>query len=956
MPKAPKYIIERVWTAELPKTLTDNYLEERGFQLPKAIFPDIRVLTANKGTQNDTFYPEESLKGDPERNTGLISFNRPYPVPILRDHLDTPSAQGGHSSDVYGRIYHPAQIHADKGEKYLRCMATITHPEAVEAILTGRWLTVSLGSKTDSVTCSICKGELTEGLCEHQKGKMYEIDDKPDKQKALWIIGPIRAREVSFVVSPSDDQAAVITPNLKESASNFNKSIPRLLVGDDKGVFDLATGVKVAESDVFSRVGTGKFFGGLSFVGRDLKESVDSKKKRIEPLEEISDEEAARWMKEDFIGPGKYLLSGWDHDHTVVLDQRGDGVSTPGKMPPTSRMEPGYMYPTMSAEAGAGAAGPVSQGPARGRGMGDGDNGGPNPAPTQVGDEEDHTHEVLGGRVMKAGYPTHAHDLEPAHAALESQQITKDDKVLTMGELYMLPKSHPEFAVPDNADEMNEAVLTNKSRSALPGSAFCGPNSCFPADNEAHISKGLSLISESTLSPEQKERVRACLLRKGKAFGMSTSSESVNTNSPTDDQPVTLGQLYHLPSDHPDFDLPDDVEVGEMAEAKLTYSARKSLPGGAFCGPDRSFPAHDAAHVRNGLARLSQSSLSSEQKARVHGCLSGRAKKYGIKVGGKENYAAKLVDTQHHIEIQLYVYPASAEEAALTVNKVKSMPHTPSEKEQILSRIAAHCKDIIPMSKWQELFGELPVCEAGDPISIEINNENYGLLYTLSQVSAQAESDVDDSKESTEDCGCGCGNTEDEDEDKSAEVKEVESDGGLPVVHLPKEAAKTADLPDTLDPEQNIVRQAITSLQKKASESEATARLALSHSAAIYMKALRKPLSRGKTSEELIELLSQRSTESLKDTINDLLQELEAVGAPALQLSPTQPIQKLENPAEPTVDPSASKKKEAAPSVDTPEESPKARGTTVDQTDEEEEKTRTTLGILFKNLEVKSKK
>ena len=70
-------------------------------------------------------------------------------------------------------------------------------------------------------------------------------------------------------------------------------------------------------------------------------------------------------------------------------------------------------------------------------------------------------------------------------------------------------------------------------------------------------------------------------------------------------------------------------------DAKLTAGARKKLPDSAFCGPDRSFPAHDAAHVRNGLARLNQSSLSGSAKKSTLTCLRRRASKHGIKVSAK---------------------------------------------------------------------------------------------------------------------------------------------------------------------------------------------------------------------------------------------------------------------------------------------------------------------------------
>jgi hypothetical protein len=79
-----------------------------------------------------------------------------------------------------------------------------------------------------------------------------------------------------------------------------------------------------------------------------------------------------------------------------------------------------------------------------------------------------------------------------------------------------------------------------------------------------------------------------------------------------------------------------DTIVDKLADdAKLSYQARKNLPDSAFCGPGRSFPAHDAAHVRNGLARLNQSNYTGSQKSSILSCLRGRAKKYGIKVSTK---------------------------------------------------------------------------------------------------------------------------------------------------------------------------------------------------------------------------------------------------------------------------------------------------------------------------------
>lgn len=78
-----------------------------------------------------------------------------------------------------------------------------------------------------------------------------------------------------------------------------------------------------------------------------------------------------------------------------------------------------------------------------------------------------------------------------------------------------------------------------------------------------------------------------------------------------------------------------EYEGYSVEEAKLSYASRKELPKSAFCGPDRTYPAHDAAHVRNGLARIGTfgGKLPPAVKAKILACLKRRAKRFGIEVG-----------------------------------------------------------------------------------------------------------------------------------------------------------------------------------------------------------------------------------------------------------------------------------------------------------------------------------
>lgn len=77
----------------------------------------------------------------------------------------------------------------------------------------------------------------------------------------------------------------------------------------------------------------------------------------------------------------------------------------------------------------------------------------------------------------------------------------------------------------------------------------------------------------------------------------------------------------------------------DVTDKKLSYASRQNLPDSAFCyvvgsGEQkvRKFPAHDAAHVRNGLARLTQAKLPDSAKSKILGCLKRRAKRFSIKV------------------------------------------------------------------------------------------------------------------------------------------------------------------------------------------------------------------------------------------------------------------------------------------------------------------------------------
>ena len=105
-----------------------------------------------------------------------------------------------------------------------------------------------------------------------------------------------------------------------------------------------------------------------------------------------------------------------------------------------------------------------------------------------------------------------AEDSEPVN---DSESSSEDDLEVSPEELYFIDGELP----------FPEAKLTAAQRRRLPDSAFCGPNRSFPAHDRPHVLAGLRLLGRAKLSPAQKARVRACLLRKARALGMKTGQD-----------------------------------------------------------------------------------------------------------------------------------------------------------------------------------------------------------------------------------------------------------------------------------------------------------------------------------------------------------------------------------------------------------------------------------------------
>ena len=106
--------------------------------------------------------------------------------------------------------------------------------------------------------------------------------------------------------------------------------------------------------------------------------------------------------------------------------------------------------------------------------------------------------------------------------------------------------------------------------------------------------------------------------------------EEVVEATESDEEVESSDEEFEFLDEEVDWDMLDLALAGfmnsdEFEDARLSYQQRKDLPDSAFCGPERSFPIPDCAHVTAAKRLINQSKLSDSQKAKVMTCVNKKA-------------------------------------------------------------------------------------------------------------------------------------------------------------------------------------------------------------------------------------------------------------------------------------------------------------------------------------------
>jgi hypothetical protein len=77
------------------------------------------------------------------------------------------------------------------------------------------------------------------------------------------------------------------------------------------------------------------------------------------------------------------------------------------------------------------------------------------------------------------------------------------------------------------------------------------------------------------------------------------------------------------------------LDTDLYTDAKLSTAKRKKLSSKTFCGPNRSFPVPDCAHVTAARRLIGRAKVSAETKSRIMACVNRKSKSMGC--GGGKN-------------------------------------------------------------------------------------------------------------------------------------------------------------------------------------------------------------------------------------------------------------------------------------------------------------------------------
>ena len=171
-------------------------------------------------------------------------------------------------------------------------------------------------------------------------------------------------------------------------------------------------------------------------------------------------------------------------------------------------------------------------------------------------------------------------------------------------------------------------------------------------EKEENQKEEVQPVSENIQDNDKKENeVEEKKLSDGtEVRGVQEVSENVETPEGLGDVDGDLTNIINKDIEI-DWYLLDLALQAEIGDKRLTTEAREKLPDSSFCGPDRSFPVPDCAHVTAARRLIGKAKLSDSQKDKVISCVNKKAK--NMSCDSEESLADKIEKLTAFFESQL---------------------------------------------------------------------------------------------------------------------------------------------------------------------------------------------------------------------------------------------------------------------------------------------------------------
>ena len=441
-----------------------------------------------------------------------------------------------------------------RGLGYIELGMKVTNPDAIRKVLTGEYLTVSVGFQTDQAICSACHTDwATDDRCEHKLGEMV------DGKKMFLIAGNFFYKECSFVNFPADPFAQVISKELlKDSLNNKmffmglrpERQVKLLAACEMADSKDLASmfesDIQVADPESKDSVMLVELQSYLDEMNKSplTKERAAEISDKIKALAPVEDAE-----KEMIRRVNTTLRS---HVQKHNLETSEDKKITKEQV--EAKIE--ALIPTL----------------------------------------QDMSVEARANYVARITEEAKQFELEVPAIDVESLTPYQDWKLEELPEEERAQYADPEKHYAELAAELDamqaegiltdvectDAKLSTEKRKKLKSSAFCGPNKSFPVPDCAHVTAARRLIGRYK-GEGSKDRILACVSRKAAAMGCKGKGKDEDTTPiMSDSLKALLTDLHKVESfSFEDAKIPSDT-LATMDMLHGHYSAADDQGKGAM--------------------------------------------------------------------------------------------------------------------------------------------------------------------------------------------------------------------------------------------------------------------------------------------------------------------------------------------------------------------------------------